>query len=253
MFCQKCGNQMQDNEKFCTACGAPVENDAETPQNQPAGSAPAPQTPPTANKIVDFVKAHIIPLAGGLIALIAIIAIVAGIVTGQSAEGIAKKYVKAVGGGELKKADGYMLISTEDAFEKAAKAADKELDEYLEDTYNCDSMKEYWNDNEEDMEDMLEDNYGKSVKVSIKKVKKVDKYSNKKLKEFRNEHEKYFDAFEMDSEKVKAVADVTIKTEIKGKDDDDTTEMTITLVKYKGKWKVFNESWSYLSNVVDKD
>lgn len=42
MYCRKCGNQMQDGQKFCPNCGAPAEDlfgyNNQTPQNQ-AGSA----------------------------------------------------------------------------------------------------------------------------------------------------------------------------------------------------------------------
>jgi hypothetical protein len=35
MFCNKCGNQLDDNSKFCKKCGAKVENNTKEPNNTP--------------------------------------------------------------------------------------------------------------------------------------------------------------------------------------------------------------------------
>lgn len=42
MFCVKCGQQLDDNQKFCHKCGTPMGTIAQG-QNQPVGYAPAPQ------------------------------------------------------------------------------------------------------------------------------------------------------------------------------------------------------------------
>lgn len=44
MFCQKCGNEIPEGTKFCTSCGAPVEDTA--PENMTRDAAPAPAPVP---------------------------------------------------------------------------------------------------------------------------------------------------------------------------------------------------------------
>lgn len=212
-----------------------MTEDSTSHQNgSPAGGATN-----SGSKLVDFVKKNVVLLVSVLVVVVLAVIVISSIVSGNSASGIAKKYLKANLSGDLKKADTYNLVSTEDGFEKLAKEADKDLDEYLEENLKCDSMKEYWSDREEDFADQLEEQYGKHVKVTIEKVKDVDEYTNSELKDFRESNEELFDSFDMDVDKVKAVADVEIKAKVKGKDDSETNTVTLKLVKYKGRWKIF--------------
>ncbi len=223
MFCSKCGNQIPDGEKVCPVCGAPVE---ETPLVNAAARSP---------------KTKLIALGAAALAVILIaIIVISSIVTGSSAAGVAKKFTKASLSGNLRKADGYNLISTGQRFEDSAKDNDMDLEEYLDEYYKCDSMKEFWSDRQEDVKDSLEEEYGKHVKVKIEKIKKVDKYTNSELKDFRENNESRFDEYDLDVDKVKAVSEVTLKVKIKGSEDDDKEDVTWTMVKYKGKWRVWS-------------
>jgi len=47
MFCDKCGNQLTDNEQFCQNCGAPTG----APANNTAGYNFAPATAPASNNL----------------------------------------------------------------------------------------------------------------------------------------------------------------------------------------------------------
>ncbi|MBQ1239483.1 MAG: zinc-ribbon domain-containing protein, partial [Ruminococcus sp.] len=44
MFCEKCGNQLNDNDKFCQKCGAPVNPLNAAPQQ--VAAAPQPEVQP---------------------------------------------------------------------------------------------------------------------------------------------------------------------------------------------------------------
>ena len=44
MFCEKCGNPVNDNDKFCQKCGAPVKPLNAAPQQAP--EAPQPEVQP---------------------------------------------------------------------------------------------------------------------------------------------------------------------------------------------------------------
>ncbi len=48
MFCEKCGNEIKGNEKFCPSCGSPIEWNAPSPQAEPQTAAPvtSPQSAP---------------------------------------------------------------------------------------------------------------------------------------------------------------------------------------------------------------
>ena len=45
MFCEKCGNPMNDGEKFCQKCGAPVPGQAPAEAAQPVQQAPEQAAP----------------------------------------------------------------------------------------------------------------------------------------------------------------------------------------------------------------
>ena len=43
MFCEKCGNQITDGEKFCQKCGAPVPGQAPAPEQVQQAAQQAPE------------------------------------------------------------------------------------------------------------------------------------------------------------------------------------------------------------------
>ncbi|MDM7999880.1 MAG: TM2 domain-containing protein [Dehalococcoidia bacterium] len=40
MFCPKCGKETADNQAFCASCGAPLTQQAATPESPPVGISP---------------------------------------------------------------------------------------------------------------------------------------------------------------------------------------------------------------------
>ncbi len=79
MFCTKCGKPLAEGAKFCTACGAPPGQEP-APQPTPA-PAPQPASEPRASVPVSPVPARRGP-GGGMIALIAAIAVLAAAAIG---------------------------------------------------------------------------------------------------------------------------------------------------------------------------
>ena len=70
MFCKKCGNQVNDNERFCPHCGAVLGGQ---PVQQPVqGYRPAPAAPKDSKKVFGLVVSIVFGVAAlfGLIALI---------------------------------------------------------------------------------------------------------------------------------------------------------------------------------------
>ncbi len=77
MFCTKCGATIQEGNRYCVACGAPVQASPAGPDQKEAAPAPAvqtpppqPQTPPPAAMPVPPLPARRRRLGGGAIALI---------------------------------------------------------------------------------------------------------------------------------------------------------------------------------------
>lgn len=54
MFCVKCGNQLDDDAKFCSKCGSPVENAAPAPAAPASAPAPAPASIVPAGKSIRY-------------------------------------------------------------------------------------------------------------------------------------------------------------------------------------------------------
>ena len=86
--------------------------------------------------------------------------------------------------------------------------------------------------------DSLEDEYGKNVKVSYKVTDK-DELSDKKLK---NIQEGLKDNYDIPKKSVTKGYKVDVDMTIKGKDDEDTNETTLYIVKIKGDWYVCSQN-----------
>ncbi len=227
-FCSNCGEKINDEEKICPSCGTPVEEEG--------GKKESPKF--SFSDLIQYAKTHI-PVVAGIAAAVILVVVLIAVFSGGGPESVAEDYVKSLLNPQ--KADSYMLINTETRFKNNAEDQDLELNEFLEDSYDVESMKEYWKEQEEDMLDALEDECGKNPKVKIQRVKDADEYTSKEMKEFTEEWEEDLDEYEIDVADIKTVVDVEIKFRAEGKDDHtDYTTMTLTLVKYKGDWKILD-------------
>lgn len=226
-YCLKCGAQLNDEEKFCASCGASVEEEGGAKKKV------------SADGVVQYVKSHIPLVAGIAVAVVLVVVVLISVLAGGGPEGVAKDYVKSLLNPQ--KADSFMLVNTETRFKAYAEEEEVELNEFLEDSYDVESMKEYWSEQKEDTLDSLEDECGKNPKVKIQRVKDADEYTSKEMKEFAEEWEEDLDEYDINVDDIKTVVDVEIKFRAEGKDDHtDYVTMTITLVKYKGDWKILD-------------
>lgn len=204
-FCEKCGAQVEDNNAFCLACGAKMDDAANTADN--AGDAAAPLDTQKLIKI-------------GVIAVAAILVIVIiSSLFGGGYKGAAKKWVKA----NLQGKTGVVKS-----------LAPKDIWEYYDDELkvDVDDVKDAVEDSHDDSLDEWEDEYGKNPKVSYKveSSKKLDKRDVKKINKALEER------YDIDDNLVKAAYRVEIDVKIKGKDDYYSNDTFITVVKIKGKW-----------------
>lgn len=161
----------------------------------------------------------------------------------SSPESLAKAYVKATMKFDAKKVDSYRLVTIKDCVNYYAERDGLTFKEAMEDGYDVSSLDEYFKKLKEDYKDDAEDEYGK-FKFEIRKVD-VGKYSPERLEELKDYCENYYEEFGVDIDKISAAASVEIKVRITGEEQSETTETYITVVKYKGQWKVLDRSVLY--------
>jgi uncharacterized membrane protein YvbJ len=218
-FCTKCGASVEDDVKFCPTCGAEI-NQPEQVEAQAEENVAAPENAEPAKRTVSFevpdVKAAVSKLDKakvkkyGIIAGIAVAAIVAVIIILSlifpSPKAVVKKGLNAIAEGNATK-----LASVIPPF-----------------IFESDDMdKEEWI---EMMEEALEDANMEDVEYEIKKIDKMSSSDKKALKEIFEELEDYIDDFD-----AKDITDFkTAKVRLDDGDDKYTHEYN--LIKYKGRW-----------------
>lgn len=206
-FCENCGAEMEDSEIVCKHCGpqAPAEEPVVTDTTVNKG---ANKNDNTKNIVVIAVVAAVV------IALIVLLSSVLG--------GGYKKPVKNFFKG-MEKADAEMYMSA--------------FPEFMDYDYDKDDM--------EDMLDMLEDEYGKNIKISykIEEKEKIDKEDLEYVQEYIEE---------VYEEEVKVTKGYKLEVEatIKGKEDDDTDDQDMYIYKIDGDWCYFSVSPKTAKNYV---
>lgn len=222
MFCTKCGTKNEDNAKFCTACGANLQEEQPVAPAEPVDSAEpvAPVEPiaepaaPAAPVAAKMEKSRLVGLIAIAAAAVVVVILAIILFCGRSPKAVAKKYVKAFFAGNEK--------SMSKLFHR------KELNEMLDDAdLDKDELDELF-----DLEwllDFYEDYYGEDWEYSFK-IKDIDDVSKRDLKELK---EYYDDEFDL---KVTAAKTVEVDIEIEGEEDDDEMEWEVTVIKIGGSW-----------------
>jgi len=120
------------------------------------------------------------------------------------------------------------------------KAYPEEMFEDIEDSWDLLGI----DDGDEYMEffiESLEESYGDNIKISYKILDKKE-LSSRKLKNLKSILENTYD---IDADSLKKAYEVELKTTIKGKDDKETNEKTITVGKLDGKWAILSGIFDY--------
>ena len=139
--------------------------------------------------------------------------------------------------------ENYVDVSFKGKANKIEKLAPKEYWEYLEDEDEDFDLKdaiEEYEDEYEDMMDDLEDEYGKNIKVKCK-IEDKDKLSGKEISKIA---EALKEKYDIKKKSVKKGYEVDVELTIKGSDDKDDDDATLTVVKIGGKWYVDPVSFS---------
>lgn len=213
-FCGNCGAQSEDNAVVCGNCGAPF---AAAPANAPEAPAANP-----VDKLKDTMKNNNLVkyIVMGVAALLVVVLLFVGIgALAGGPEKTAKKYVKYILNEKFDKVEklypDYVLEQYDDM--------DVDIEDSAEQSYEY--LDEYFDG---DLDD---------CKVSVD-ILDVDIY-----KKGTDALDNYIDGledadYEDEAEKVKAIAIVTYEITAKDGKDYSTYEESMTLVKYKGSWKL---------------
>lgn len=259
MICKKCGEQLNDNAKFCPKCGEVTGVNSEPAQatngmpvppvmgaSAPVGGADStgfgdkPETPGIMNNK---------PLLFGIIGGVAVILIVLIIIlcSGGGADGVVKDYYKAI-----QKEDPKKFVSMipkdimKDLDEEAGVDKDDVIDcaeEYIDEAYD----KDYYDSLEERYEDYKE---GDKIKViildSVKLDKKSDLYDEiiDGIEDSIDSHEDYIDDMkfkEFDVKKISGVMYIDYKII-----NDTSYPNRFVAFKYKGDWY----SWDVIDDIL---
>lgn len=244
MFCKNCGADIPEGVAFCGTCGTPVEN---TP-NQ--GGVAVSEAAVAENNSKNHKIIGIIAVA---VAAIIVIALFVALFSGGSYEDVAEKFAVSAAKGDVGKAMklyaydiGEMLddmvdkyaenldVSTKEAYKMFGSRLDAEIS----------SASDLFKAAGKQAKEEIEDEYGKKFKVTSKIVS-TEKLDGSELKEMLDDVgtvgmlgidvDEYFNP-----DKVKKGYEVELEVKIDGKDKSDTKTIKVTVVKYKGKWKVID-------------
>ena len=255
IFCGNCGAELPDDAQFCTNCGhsvpaksaesegtetvnAAVETDAAA---EPTAAAPASPTdsasqpaaaPSSAETAPVQNNKNLIPIIiGGAAAAVLLIVLIVSI---------------SLGGGGYKKAiNNYFDVMFRGKADKIEKLYPPEYLDWYEDEYNkeLDDIKDDYEETREDALEYIEDEYGKNFKATYKITDKKE-LSDKKLKTIQdNLKEKY----DIAKKSVKKAYKLDLDVELKGKDDEDSDELTVYAVKIGGNWYLCDEDGYFMS------
>lgn len=255
IFCGNCGAELPDDAQFCTNCGhsvpaksaeseatetvnAAVETDAAAaPTDSASQPAAAPSSAETA-AAPSFTESapvqknkNLIPIiiGGAAAAVILIIIIVSVALSGSG-------YKKAV--------DNYFDVIFRGKADKIEKLYPPEYLDWYEDMYDkeLDDIKDDYEETREDALEYFEDEYGKNFKATYKITDKKE-LSDKKLK---NIQDNLKDRYDIAKKSVKKAYKLDLDVELKGKDDEDSNELTVYAVKIGGNWYLCDEDGYFM-------
>ncbi|MBQ7033525.1 MAG: zinc-ribbon domain-containing protein [Clostridia bacterium] len=227
MFCEKCGKENPDSAKFCEGCGSAMET-----VEAPAATAPvAPEVEPMEPAAPSPIEAafgglnkkYFLPIVGA-VAVVVVVVLLA--VCGMFKPGPVKVVEK------------YLTGTTKYNAKKAYEAL--EACPYISGDKDKDEIKEELEDKQEFYHDLKVEHKENDIKLSFKKVRKVETYKKDEVDEIEDALDEY--GYDVDEYPLQGVARVkALYTEIEDGDKYSDTREYIT-IKVKGKWYVMY-SW----------
>lgn len=242
MFCKNCGNQIPDGVAFCAACGTPVAA-------APAAAAPVYAAPaaPVAPAAPASDKSKLIKLIALGAAVVVFLVLILSLLGGGSPKSVAKKYVQAELDGDMKAGFSVMAGKMQKCYEKEIMSEYKdEMFEMMEEQCeemdikaNIKNFNQYYKASKKVTKAEMTEEFGKGYKVKIK-IREVDDLRSSEIEAIQEMYDSEMYEDYIDANKIKKGKKVTVAVIIEGKESDDTEEIEVYVVKYKGKWKVVN-------------
>ncbi len=203
-FCTKCGAPLDNNAAFCTNCGAVADKK---------------------NNIVNLHNKNTAILLGGILAGIIILVILISLIFGGGYKSAIDNYFEGFEDTNAKK---FMKAMPECQIEY--------LEESLKDYSKFNSLAEYFEYLLEEALNKIEDEYGDDISISYE-IKDKEELSEKELKDIRKRLENNYDN---DDVKVTKGYEVEITAVIKGDDNSDEEDITVKVAKVDGDWCIIN-------------
>lgn len=246
-FCGNCGAVMDDAAAVCGNCGAqlapaPVQA---APAAQVAQAAPAKKidvsavvnkVTATATEVINGVKSgdKNSMIKGGIaVAAVAVVLIlIISLFSGGGEEKVVKKFIKA-----YDKENAAALVKLVPKYVREL-AEERDLD--LEEAYE-DEIADFYDYMTEELD---------ADKLSFKfKVKDIDEVDEDDLEEYADNIKDSIQFVDSDVEfkksKVTKGCEVDVDVTVKGGGDKDKVDLTLSLIKYSGKWYVVEYDWDY--------
>ena len=267
-ICNVCGVELPDEALTCTACGATFEEVAETAEAVEAAevveTAEVAEEAPKADfwtKCGNFVAK--IPLLGkvkwfqtktgllvSVIAIVCVIAILFSSVVGillinSTPRAIAKDYVKVSMRGDRKEAFSMQAGKMKKYFEKESIGERKEeMFEYMEETceredvnVRINNFNQYYRAYQKMTKHSLREEFGFLYTVKVEVVD-VEKMTESRLEALRTRYSRESYAGYINPNRIRKGKTVELRITIKGIEDTETETVTISMIKYKGRWRV---------------
>lgn len=247
MFCKNCGTEINEGTVFCSNCGAKIENvdiPVETSVNLQKKKN---------NKTIGMVVSVLVAVA----VIIGLGSLAKAIFFADNYEDVARKHATAVINCDIDKAFDSCIFDIEKYYDEYIKLycdyrdiSTSEFYEIYEDEYdtNIKSYKDILECLGAEMKEEFYDEYGDytiSVKVvdanelTRRELSDAVEYAREYFEDMTSPYEDEFDFDDyIDEDKIKKGYEIEVKMTIDGEDDYDSETETLTVVKYKGKWKV---------------
>lgn len=251
-FCTTCGATLEDSATFCTTCGASQSAQASAPTASTSNVGGTVKN--TFNNVKDKVDVNAIkdslsveniknlknnpdPKTIGLLAAVAVVAVLILILLINILFGGAYKKPLDNLAKALSKESATAYMKTEPEFVITDK--EKEIKKDKDSKY--DDVEEYYQNVVDNKVEDLEEDFGKKIKVSYKITDK-EKLDKKDLKDCKD-----ILKFAGAKNSVKVTKGYTLEVEVKykGKDDKDTDEKELVVCKVDGKWCIIFGDFDY--------
>ena len=203
-FCTKCGAPLDNNAAFCTNCGAVADKK---------------------NNIVNLHNKNTAILLGGILAGIIVLVILISLIFGGGYKSAIDNYF-----------EGFEDTNAKKIMKAMPECQIEYLEESLKDYSKFDSLAEYFEYLLEEALNKIEDEYGDDISISYE-IKDKEELSEKELKDIRKRLENNYDN---DDVKVTKGYEVEITAEIKGDDNSDEEDITVKVAKVDGDWCIIN-------------